>query len=345
MSNIEIINPIHYSAWDELLLTNDQTTFFHTSAWARVLAESYNYKPLYFSSIDNDKLSALIPFMDIKSFLTGKRGVSLPFTDYCPPIVSDKTNFQEIIDELIEFGKKAGWKYLEWRGGEKYFQDKNPSSFYYGHTLDLTSDEKKIFGKFRSSTRRNIKRAVKEGVKIEVCCSLKSMGEFYRLNCITRKRHGLPPQPYFFLKKVHEHIISKKKGLIVLASHLNKTIAGAVYFHFGRKSLFKYGASNTDYLHLRPNNLVMWEAIKWYAQNGFKVFSFGRTEHENEGLLQFKRGWGTKEKTMRYYKYDFKKEGFIKGPFEWERFYNKIFSVTPIPVLKFFGSILYKHIG
>ena len=72
---VEIINPIEYPGWDDLLLTNDQSSFFHTSAWASVLVESYSYTPLYFTIIEAGKLSALIPLMEIKSFLTGKRGI------------------------------------------------------------------------------------------------------------------------------------------------------------------------------------------------------------------------------------------------------------------------------
>ena len=69
--NIEIINPITHKGWDELLLTSDQSTFFHTAAWARVLHESYNYKPLYFTLIQNSKLKILFPVMEVKSLLTG----------------------------------------------------------------------------------------------------------------------------------------------------------------------------------------------------------------------------------------------------------------------------------
>jgi hypothetical protein len=344
MNPITIVNPLEYPNWDELLLTNDQSTFFHTSAWARVLSESYNYKPLYFTSIDNGKISALIPVMEVNSFITGKRGVSLPFTDYCQPIVPDTNHSLSIIDEISRYGKKAGWRYIEIRGDSHLFKGKTPSVSYFGHTVDLTSDEKKMLGKFRSSTKRNIKKAIKEGVKVEVCHSLESVRKFYRLNCITRKRHGLPPQPYIFFKKVHEHIISKKKGVVVLASHLKKTIAGAVYFHFGRKALFKYGASNTGYLHLRPNNLVMWEAIKWYAQNGFRVFGFGRTESENEGLLQFKRGWGVKEEPINYFKYDLTKNIFIKDRPTSKMSY-RICKMLPLPLLNLTGSLLYKHVG
>jgi len=50
----------------------------------------------------------------------------------------------------------------------------------------------------------------------------------------------------------------------MLASHKGKNIASAVYFHFGDKAIYKYGASDRKYQHLRANNLVMWEAIRWF---------------------------------------------------------------------------------
>jgi hypothetical protein len=40
MSDIQIINPCSYPHWDSLLETSDQTTFFHTAAWAKVLREA-----------------------------------------------------------------------------------------------------------------------------------------------------------------------------------------------------------------------------------------------------------------------------------------------------------------
>jgi len=312
---LQIINPLEYPGWDELLLTNENCSFF------------------------------LIPVMEIRSLLTGRRGVSLPFTDYCQPIISDRSHFKELIDYIIDYGKRAGWKYIEWRGGEGYFQDTIHSSFYYGHALDLTQNEQELISSFRSSTKRNINKAVKEGVAIDICNSLESIKEFYRLNCITRKHHGLPPQPYYFFNKIYEHIISKKKGFVVLASFQKRVISGAVYFHFGNKAIYKYGASDKSYQKLRANNLVMWEAIKWYAQNGFKHFSFGRTDLDHEGLLQFKRGWGTNEKTIKYHKYNFKKASFISERSKVTGFHNRVFNVIPIPVLKFVGSMVYKHIG
>jgi hypothetical protein len=68
---LQIINPITYPGWDDLLLSTPDCSFFHSSAWARVLAESYSYTPKYFTMMDDGRLVALIPVMEVNSFLTG----------------------------------------------------------------------------------------------------------------------------------------------------------------------------------------------------------------------------------------------------------------------------------
>ena len=166
--NVDIINPCTYPTWDSLLETNDQTTFFHTTAWAKVLSESYCYKPLYFTIIENDKLIGLIPVMEIDSWLTGKRGVSLPFTDICHPIADSTDTFQELLNCAKEYGRRAGWKYIELRGGSGFLDNVPPSAEHITHLLSLNGDEAKLNGSFRDSTRRNIQKADREGVRITI---------------------------------------------------------------------------------------------------------------------------------------------------------------------------------
>lgn len=342
--NVEIINPIEYADWDAMLLEHEEASFFHTSAWAGVLSESYNYKPVYFTSIENGEIVSLIPLMEVKSFLTGNRGVSLPFTDHCDPICKDPVNLEEILNTVIEFGKTAGWKHIDLRGENAYYLGKPASESFFVHFLDLAQGKDRIFAGLRSSTRRNIKRAQKENLSISIQNSRESVEAFYRLNCETRKHHGLPPQPRYFFKKIFEQIIARDKGFVVLAYRQRRIIAGAVFFHFKNKAIYKYGASDRKYLDLRPNNLVMWKAIEWFAGNAFKSFSFGRTEPENQGLLQFKRGWGAKEKTLNYYKYDLGKDRFVSNQSGAKSSY-KFFKMLPLPILKFTGNVLYRHVG
>jgi hypothetical protein len=89
----------------------------------------------------------------------------------------------------------------------------------------------------------------------------------------------------------------------------------------------------------------MWEAIKWCCEKGYQKLCFGKTEPLNDGLKQFKSGWGTKEHIIKYYKYDLRKDSFIidnpKIYYSLHKFFNKL----PIPVLNAVGTLLYKHVG
>ncbi len=282
--------------------------------------------------------------MEIKSFLTGKRGVSLPFTDACRPIAQDSNQFKKLLLHVCEHGKRAGWRYIELRGGDWPL---NPSPYYttnYSHTLELDRDDGKIFSSLKSNVKRNIKRAQKERLQVTRSRTWEAVRAFCRLNCMTRKQHGLPPQPLSFFKNIFNHIISAGKGFVVLAVHQKKPIAGAVFFHFNRQAIYKYGASDQNYLNLRPNNLIMWEAIKYYCRNGFKTFNFGRTEPQNQGLLQFKRGWGTKEEILIYYKFDLNKKRFVTKETGLKTSY-KFFKHMPSPMLRLTGNLLYRHVG
>ena len=341
---IQIVNPIDYPGWDDILLATPGYTFFHSSAWSKIISESYQYTPKYFTIFGHGKFLALLPVMEVRSFLTGHRGVSLPFTDYCEPLLSEEVKFQAIYDYVVGYGREANWKFVEIRGGQSFFSNRLPSNSYFGHTLSLSGDVDKLFSSFKDNVRRNIKKAIKEGVEVRISNSLASIKEFYRLNCLTRKEHGLPPQPYYFFNKLHDTIYSNS-GFVTLAFHNGQCIAGAIYFHLGDKAIYKYGASEKKYQHLRANNLVMWEAIKWYCKNGYASLCFGRTDTGHQGLRQFKAGWGAKEYAINYYKYDLKSNVFVINRPAVGAFSNKVFSKMPLSLLNIFGSLLYRHMG
>jgi hypothetical protein len=345
LTKIQIINPLEIPNWDKQVLRLPGSSFFHTVAWAKLLSEAYNYKPTYFTLFRDDEIVGLVPLMEIESVLTGKRGVSLPFTDYCQPIAQNKDQFQDMLYAATDFGRKQNWKYLEIRGGEDFFSDHQSSEQFYGHTLDLTAGSQKIYSNLRDSTRRNIKKAQKEQVSVSISTSLPSIKDFYRLNAMTRKEHGLPPQPYSFFRFLYDYIISKQIGFIVAASYNDIAISANVFFCFGKEVIYKYGASDKTYQNLRPNNLVMWEAIKWSADHGFEKLCFGRTEMENTGLRQFKSGWGSMEHLIRYYRYDLRNDTFVSDTSDIHPLYKNIFRKLPLPILNMIGRILYRHMG
>lgn len=340
---VEVLNPVKYEGWNERLAEHKGFTFFHTSQWARLISETYGYTPVFHVIKERNKISAVLPLMEIKSFLTGRRGVSLPFSDFSNPLVQNLNQFNQLLEATKEYGRQAKWEYLEINGAQDYLPVGTESYIEYEHIIDFDGNEEKLFSAFDSTTKRNIRKAVKENVKILRSQSLESVAQFYKLNSLTRQRHGLPPQPYLFFRNLYNLIVKENLGTILLAEHNGKIIAGAVYLHIGKKALYKYGASDMKYQNLRANNLVMWEAIKLYNSRGFEEFSFGKTEPDNEGLRRFKNGWSVRELESHTYRFDLQKDKFLKFSTQTSGFHNKIFSKLPLPILETFGSLAYRH--
>lgn len=225
------------------------------------------------------------------------------------------------------------------------FSRKMPFASFSHHILDLTTGPDRLFANLRESTRRNIRKAEKEGVTVRFATDLEAVKTYFRLHCQTRKRHGVPPQPWLFFENIHKNLISGDQGFVALAEYQGKEIAGAVYLTFGGSALYKFGASDLSYQHLRANNSAMWAAIRRLAESGFRTLSFGRTDPENQGLIRFKSGWGTVEERQDYFRYDFSKQDFISGYGKGPAGYEKVFQKLPEPALRLMGKVLYRHFG
>lgn len=337
------VNPASCPGWDKLVTAHPRGSIFHGSAWAKTLQGAYGFKPVYFTAGEADGRSSVLPLMEVDSWLTGRRGIALPFTDDCEPLYSDAAAIRNLIQAATEFGRTRGWKSVEWRGGRELFGDAPASLAFYGHSVDLEQDENRMFARLESSVRRAIRKAEKSGVTVAISQSLEAMKLFYSLQCKTRRKHGLPPQPFSFFRNIFEHILSKNLGMIAIATCEQRPVAASVYFQLGARAVYKYGASDEAFQHLRGANVVMWEAIKWHTRHGAKTLYLGRTSLANEGLRRFKLGWGAGEQKIEYVKYDLRKNRFVTETDEAIGWYNRMFNVLPVGLSRLIGAVLYRH--
>jgi hypothetical protein len=342
---LEAINPLEIPSWDERLADNPEASFFHGTAWLRVLQDTYGFRPVFFVRRRTGDRETVLPLMEVASWLTGRRGVALPFTDECAPLGGDPDRFQEFFSTVLDQARLRGWRYLECRGGRALFGDAPASTSFLGHRLDLRGGEAQLFAGTDPAARRAVRKAEQSGLNVTISQELGALRTFYTLLCRTRRRHGVPAQPFRFFVNIHRHVFARNQGHVVLA-HLGGTpVAGAVFFHFRDLALYKFGASDETRQHLRANNLVMWEAIKWHLRAGFKQLDFGRTSIGNEGLRRYKLGWGATERRVDYVRYDLGTDNFVTvkdGACGW---HNRVFRLLPISLSRLAGSLLYKHVA
>ena len=341
---MRIINPVRNPGWDFVVALHRDASCFHTSAWAKVLHQTYNHRPFYLQFSRGRRLAALIPLMEVRSPFTGRRGVCLPFSDACEPLVFDPEAIDLVRDRLLYFVHERDWKYVEIRGCKSFPLASSSTAKFFGHRLDLHTGVEELVSRFASPVRRAIRKAERNGVGAEIVRNRQAVTDFYRLHVQTRRRHGLPPQPASFFANIYEHIIKPGLGFVVLAQQRSRSIAAAIFFRFGKNALYKYGASDKKFQEFRPNNLVMWQGIQFLARNGAENLHFGRTECQNDGLRRFKLSWGTEEETIDYFRVDPSSRKCLVAPPSNSGFHKKIFARLPLSVNRLAGAMIYPHL-
>lgn len=343
--DVTIINPLTHSAeWEGLASAHPDYCFFHSSAWAGVLSQTYQHKPLYLHLSRNGETQALVPLMQAESMLAGKRGVCLPFTDYCEPLYFSPDVTTLPLESFIQLGAERNWRHFEVRSSTAFEAPATPSIEFYTHRIGLRREVNDIRSTLTESVRRGIQKAERGGLTVELTTDKTAVSVYYQLHELTRKRHGLPPQPRRFFANIHDHVIARGLGFVAIARLDSKAVAAAVFFHAGGSAIYKFGASDERYQSLRANNLVMWEAIQFLQKKGIGHLHMGRTSMENEGLRRYKLGWGAEEQTCHYYKYDMRVRDWAQSPDRVRGFYNKVFGNLPRALNRLAGALIYPHL-
>jgi len=328
------------SAWDAMILASRNYTFFHCMGWAKAIAATYGNRCLFVATRDGDDFAA-VPLVVKRGPLSGPRGVCLPFSDFCGPVYTDRRVLDGLTGHLQSMARSRKWKGLEIRTDCR-MPGFAPGERYFEHVLSLRRTEEDLFRSFRPSTRRNIQRAIQAGVKVEISRDPRALDSFYRLHCLTRKRLGVPPQPKLFFRNVLRFVIEPGDGFVARCRYRDTTVAAAVFLHFGSAAVYKFGASLPDRERLRPNNLLMWEAIRWYMARGYRSLSLGRTDPEDEGLMQFKNGWGAVCREVRYSRWPPVHRGGRGVETRLSRIVSPILKFMPVSALRCVGTIGYR---
>ena len=93
--------------WNSCLEKSGEATVYHTLGWRSILAEVFGYKTTY-TICRNGKgdICAAIPLAVIKSWITGNRVVSLPFSQYGGLLVTDPAAMKCVTNHLRSFLKE-----------------------------------------------------------------------------------------------------------------------------------------------------------------------------------------------------------------------------------------------
>jgi Acetyltransferase (GNAT) domain len=344
------LNPLQDARWAKFVDDHPKSSIFHSVGWLRALQLTYGYEPVVFTtSPPTDELRDGIVFCDIQSWLTGRRLVSLPFSDHCEPLLDSVAKLKLLIHDLKKKLELKKCRYLEFRPvDETLTRSIHEEGFvaagsYFLHVVDLVSSLDEIFkGLHKDSVRRRIQRAARAGLIEKFGRSEELLKQFYSLFVATRGRHHLPPIPYPWFRNLVECV---GEALELRLAYLNDVpISAILTLRFKDVVYYKYGCSDIALNNFGATPWLLWRAIEAAKSAGASSFDLGRTEKENLGLLTFKNHWDLRPRSLSYWKYP---DAYSLDSVDSRRLKvaKRIFSIMPNSLLRFTGRMIYRHIG
>ena len=343
MERIEVLDPCTSPRWLEFVERHPDATIFHHPVWLKMLKRTYKYEAFAICLQERDHIETGIPFMEVKSYITGKRWISVPFSDHCQPLLSSDPRGET--NELLQFlfrKQRSESPRIEIRWKMETELPVYREGLFVMHVSELSRDADSVFRTFKKTqVQQPILKAMRDGVEVKECETFHEFEVFYDLQVETRRRLGVPAQPRKFFRAVWEDIIRSGYGFVLMASKGSRPIGGAIFFSYKGRVTYKYAASDYKYRSLKPNDVTLWEAIRKACTAGATVFDFGRSEKRNEGLRNFKNGWGTQEYDLDYTILSSSSPGVPRS--NKNRIAAAIIRNTPRVVCRLSGELLYKH--
>jgi hypothetical protein len=314
------------------------------------LRRTYAYTAIgYTSSAPGEEIRNGLVFCGVDSWLTGRRIVSLPFSDHCEPLVDSVEEMEFFARRLQAKVKPQKFDYVEVRPINGSFDSSGeqcgfrPATSYRLHRIDLQPNLNNIHQGFdKDSVVRRIRRAERAGLTEKSGASKDLLKDFYGLLIRTRARHAVPPQPYAW----YQNLIDCMGGLlsIRLAYQAAIPIAAILTLRFRDMAVYKYGCSDERYKNLGAMPLLLWRAIEESKSTGAKEFSLGRSDEDNVGLIAFKDHWTRHSTSLVYWRCPGPQS--VNSKERWAvSAAKKLFAVMPGRIQAATGKLIYRHIG
>jgi len=344
MTSIELNPAVSADEWHTYVENHPDGFLYHLPEWKEVLVESFHHNPFYlFARNEEDKLCGVLPLFQIKSVLTGNRLVSLPFSHVCGPIADSEAVLTQLVHRAENLCNELKCRYLELRVMRPLPLGLETNEYFSTYVLDLAEPQMVWKKLHQKGVRWAIGKARKNGVTVRVDNTLNGMKNFDYFNQQTKRKLGVPAHPTGFLRNII-HRLDKFTNLY-LAESDGKLIAGIVTLRFKDTVCYAYGASHHKYLKYYPNDLLIWQAIEESCNQGYRYFDFGKTSPDNEGLVRFKKHWGTEQRKLYYYYYP-RIPNLISANRSGQRyrFVTGLWKRLPLSLSRVLSPIAFKHL-
>jgi hypothetical protein len=157
---------------------------------------------------------------------------------------------------------------------------------------DLALEPDALWMSFDQKVRKNVKRAQRSGVVIEVDTTGSRFDEFIGIYEATMDRRGADGGYYFnteFFEAIHRDMPGQ---FAYFHAVLDGTVISTELVLLSQESAYSFLGGTLDHaFDVRPNDLLKYEVMRWSARSGRRWFVLGGGYEAGDGIFRYKRAF------------------------------------------------------
>ncbi|WP_202820206.1 FemAB family XrtA/PEP-CTERM system-associated protein [Roseateles aquatilis] len=281
--------------WDAFVQGNASATFFHLSAWQRIIRQQFGHEGYFLYAERDGRIEGVLPLAENKSRLFGHALIGLPFAVYGGVAADNEEAARALEDAAQAQARKLGVEHLELRNVRRRHEDWPHQDLYVTFRKEILPEEEANMLAIPRKQRAMVRKGIKNNLRAELD---RDVGRFFALYADNVHRHGTPAMPRRYFQALLDEFGDAAEVLIV-SSEQGEPLSGVLSFYFRDEVLPYYAGDAVAARDLAANDFKYWELMRRACARGLKVFDYGRSK-QGTGSFSFKKNWGFEPTPLNY---------------------------------------------
>lgn len=230
--------------------------------------------------------------------------IASPFPGWSTPYMGfdfyDNALKPDVIPDLVTYiYKTQKCLFFQVTDRDITFEQADRLKQQYGYIIDtaetlelrVDGDDKQLYKNMKTDCRNFINQFERRGAKVEIATPDDAFAEEYytQLLDVFAKQNLVPTHGVDLIKKMLRHLSEVDNVLCLrVRDPEGLSIATSIYPGFNKKFFFMMGASLRPYQQYRPNEYMIYTAMKYWRDRGCEVFDM-------VGIRPYKKKFGSWE--------------------------------------------------
>jgi len=289
------------TAWDRYVAVHKDATFFHRSAWRRVIERAFNHRTHYLVAEQDGAIAGVLPLEQVKTALFGHSLMSLPFCVYGGMLAADDTVSAALAAEAARLARALGAPAAELRFlrppahtvlGENWVPR---DALYVTFRKPITGNDEDNLKAIPRKQRAMVRKGIDRGL---TATAGRDVDLLHRIYAESVRNLGTPVFARRYFRILAEAFPADMD--VVAIADAGRPVSAVMNFYWRDEVLPYYGGGTAAARGCYANDFMYWSVMRLAAARGARLFDFGRSKQDT-GAYAFKKNWGFTPEPLHYF--------------------------------------------